>query len=106
MEVFSLVVCQSVSRTAVIKPLLKQSNHDQNSVKNYRLVSNLQYISKLLECVVMEQKGIHLNENNLLDKFQSAYCVGFSTETALLRVMNDLLCNEMVIKWFFSYFWI
>ena len=53
-------VVPKCSKTAVIKPLLKQSNHDQNSVKNYRLVSNLQYISKLLECVVMEQKGIHL----------------------------------------------
>ena len=27
------------------------------------------------------------------DKFQSAYRAGFSTETALLRVMNDLLCS-------------
>ena len=84
MEVFSLVVCQSVSRTAVIKPLLKKSNFDPSSMKNCRPVSNLPYISKLPERVVTEQLVTHLNENHLLDRFQSAYRAGFNTETALL----------------------
>ena len=50
-------------------------------------------VSKLLERVVTDHLVIHLNENHLLDKFQSTYRAGFSTETALLRVMNDLLCS-------------
>ena len=77
-------------KAAVIKPLLKKSNLDPNSMKNYRPVSNLPFISKLLERVVTEQLVIHLNEDNpLLDKFQSACHAGFSAETAPLRVMNE-----------------
>ena len=60
-------------------------------MKNYRPVSNLPYISKFLERIVTEQLVIHLNEIHSMDKFHSAFRAG--TETALLRVMNDLLCG-------------
>ena len=33
----------------------------------------------------------HLTSNHLTHKFQSAYRVGHSTETALLRIVNDIL---------------
>ncbi len=60
--------------------------------KNYRPVSNLTFLSKLIERVVAIQLVDHiLNNNNLMDKFQSAYREGRSTETALLRVQNDIL---------------
>ena len=52
-------------------------------------MSNLPYISKFLERVVTAQ----LNDNQLLDKLQSAYRAGFSTVPALQWVMNDLLCS-------------
>jgi hypothetical protein len=80
-------------KKAVVKPLLKKSTLDTSECKNYRPVSNLAYLSKLLERVVAEQLSDHLRVNNCLDKFQSAYRPGFSTETALLRVINDILCN-------------
>ena len=80
-------------KTAVIKPLLKKPKRDPKSTKNYRPVSNLPFISKLLEHVVMKQLVIHLNDNHLLDKFQSACHAGFSTETAFLWVTSDLLCS-------------
>ena len=35
----------------------------------------------------------HLNTHNLLDTFQSAYRPGHSCETAILRVLNDVLRN-------------
>ena len=66
---------------------------DPSNCKNYRPVSNLPYISKLLERVVAEQLLTHLNENSYLDKFQSAYRPGFSCETALLKVVNDALID-------------
>ena len=78
-------VVRKCFKTAVIKPLLKKSNLDPNSMKNYRPVSNLPYISKFLERIVTEQLVIHLNKNYLLDKVQSAYRTGFNTETAFYR---------------------
>lgn len=47
-------------------------------------------ISKLIEKVVAKRLLTHLTTNNLLDKFQSAYRAFHSTETALLRVHNDI----------------
>ena len=80
-------------KKAIVKPLLKKSSLDPSICKNYRPVSNLSYISKLLERVIAEQLLQHLNTNSYLDKFQSAYRPGFSTETALLKVVNDSLIN-------------
>ena len=56
-------------------------------------MSNLAFISKLVETVVVKQLQHYLNCNNLFPVFQSAYRQNHSTETALLKVMNDILLN-------------
>ena len=80
-------------KTAVVRPLLKKSTLDPLICKNYRPESNLSYLSKLLERVVADQLVNHLNSNSILDKYQSAYRTGHSTETALLKVLNDALVD-------------
>ena len=56
-------------------------------------MSNLSFISKLIERVVCTQLITHLKLNGLYELFQSAYREFHSTETALLRVQNDLLLS-------------
>ena len=78
-------------KTAIIRPLLKKPNLNPECLPNYRPVSNLSFISKLLERVVLQQLTAHLDDFQLISANQSAYRRGHSTETALLRVTNDLL---------------
>ena len=77
---------------AVVGPLLKKQNMPPNELKNYRPVSNLPFLSKILEKVVLNQLKGHLLKYNLLDSHQSAYREFHNTETALLKVHNDLIC--------------
>ena len=78
-------------KTAVVKPLLKKPSLVNNLLKNYRPISNLPFLSKILEKVVLHKLLSHLQENNLSNPFQSAYRAGHSTETVLLRIVNYIL---------------
>ena len=80
-------------KQAVVTPLLKKPGLDTEILKNYRPISNLPFISKLLEKVVLSQLKNHLLSNSLLDVFQSAYKKDHSTETALIHISNLLLTN-------------
>jgi hypothetical protein len=74
----------------IIKPLLKKLELELIK-KNYRPVSNLAFLGKLIERAVALQIVDHMQANGLMDMFQSAYKMYHSTETALLRVQNDIL---------------
>jgi len=58
---------------------------------NYRPVSNLSYMSKVLERAVAMRLNDYLVAIDLLPRVQSAYRKRHSTETALLRVWSDIL---------------
>ena len=68
--------------------LTSQSHNEATRNQN---LSNLSFLSKILEKVVLHKPLAHLQDNNLCSPFQSADRTGHSTETALPRVVNDLL---------------
>ena len=78
-------------KRAIVKPIIKKSTLEPESMKNYRPVSNLAYIGKIIEKVVVNQLDAHLTDNNLHEPLQSAYRTGHSMETALLNFSNDIL---------------
>ena len=82
--------CPAPLKKAVVVPLLKRKGLDTETLKNYRPVSNLSFISKIVEQVVAKRLRDHLSSNELWGKTQSAYRAFHSTETALLRVQNDI----------------
>jgi len=77
-------------KTAIITPVLKKSSLDPYDMNSYRPISNLSFVSKLLERCVNNQLNEHLNANGLLPDVQSAYRKHHSTETAVLNVLSDV----------------
>ena len=80
-------------KKAYIRPLLKKTILDKNTLKNYRPVSNLSFISKILEKVVAYRLLSDMESNSMSNNLQSAYKKFHSTESALLKVENDVLLN-------------
>ena len=77
-------------KKAIVRPLLKKPNMD-TLLKNYRPVSNLSYISKLIEKAVGTQVTKHMQSNRTSEVMQSAYKANHSTETAIIWIFNKLL---------------
>ena len=80
-------------KDSVITPLLKKSGIDPDVLKNYRPVTNEEYLSKLTEKVVAIQLYKHMSLNNLHSKYQHGYKIFHGTETLLLKLVNDILIS-------------
>lgn len=85
-------VIPSAYKAAILRPLLKKPTLERIP-KNYRPVSNLSFLSKIIEQAVSSQTTLHLTTNDLAEKHQSAYRKLHSTETALTKVFNDILLH-------------
>ena len=79
-------------KNAVIKPILKPDKKD-HIYCNYRPVSNVPFISKIIEKAVLKQLIPHLNSTNNFANNNSAYKPGYSTETILLKIHSDIINN-------------
>ena len=79
-------------KEVLVLPLLKKPGLEI-LFKNFRPVSNLPSFSKLTESAVYNQTHSRICMENLCPANQSSYRKNYSTETALLRVKNDMLLN-------------
>lgn len=84
-------VMPAVFKEALLTPILKKSSFNPELFKNFRPISNLAYVSKLIEKVADIQLSRYIEENNLDESMQSAYKAHHSTETAWVRLYNDIL---------------
>jgi len=78
-------------KTAMLSPLLKKPNANVEAFENFRPISNLKFLSKLIEKAVYLQLNKYLNDNCLHEPLQSAYKAFHSTETALVTITDDIM---------------
>ena len=81
----------SSQKSAIISPVIKKSGLDPDDVRSYRPISNLTYMSKIIERMVYKQLTDYLGKHSLLPKHQSGFRANHPTETAVLKIMSDIL---------------
>jgi hypothetical protein len=89
----SLVVgCFPVSfKDSFLTPIIKKAGLDDADPSSYRPISNLSYISKLLERLVAQQLTKFVDRHQLLLPTPSGFRRGYSTETAITFVLSEQL---------------
>ncbi len=90
--IFVYLLHSRKTKGCILSPIIKNDLIDNKTFKNSRPVSNLAFISKLIEKVLANQMYVYMKVNKLYECMQSVYYKAHSTETALLRVQNDILC--------------
>jgi hypothetical protein len=76
--------------TASITPLLKKDGLDPDNPDNYRPISNLSTISKILVRLFLARLLPHVNTSPNFNSHQSSYRKAHSTETALFKILDDI----------------
>ena len=83
-------VMSDLYKHAIVIPLLKQPGADL-VFKNFRSVSTLPFMSKIIEKAVSQQLSEHVTKYELSEELQSAYKSKHSTEKALIKIIYDML---------------
>ena len=79
-------------KVALLQPLLKKPGLDVEDMNSFRPVSNLSFLSKIVERAMLDQLPF-LEENKIIPQNQSAYRQFHSTGTDLCKIHNDLVTN-------------
>ena len=80
-------------KSGLVSPSLKKPTLNRDDMKNYRPLSNLSFLSNILEKVVASRLNSHINSSHTSNDYQSAYRKFHSTETALFKIHNDILSS-------------
>lgn len=86
-------ICPAVFKHATVLPLLKRPNLAIEDPNNFRPISNLPFLAKVLEKVVLKQLQTYITINSISEPFQSGFKSCHSTETVLVKVLNDIFVS-------------
>ena len=75
-------------KTSIVRPMINSRNLDL-SLQNFRPINNVNFLSKVLEKIALNQIMKHCD--NLMPDYQSAYRKFYSCETVLVKLVNDIL---------------
>ena len=81
---------QKCFKSGLVTPILKNRCLDHNDSNNYRPVTILCFIAKILEIIVSSHVSFYLDIYKICNSFQSSYHPGLSKDIALLTSVNDL----------------
>ena len=76
---------------ALINPHLEKPSLDTNELNHYRPVSNLHFLLKIIEKIVVSRLEEHTYAHNLYDPLQSAYRAKHEKQTAIIKLNNDII---------------
>ena len=88
--IYPIYFLNAIKKSMII-PILKKPTLDTSVLLNYRPISQLPIINKVLERIICKQITEYLVTNNLYDPNQSAFRPSHSTETALNMVTDSIL---------------
>ena len=80
-------------KTIIVHPILKKVGLALQ-LSNFRPVSNFSFLSHVVECALLEQFNKHCKDQDLIPDYlipDYAYHVNYSCETALVKIINDIL---------------
>ena len=80
-------------KSALLSPLLKKPTFNKDDMKHYWPVSDLSFLSNILEKVVASHLNSHVNSSHISNHYQSEYRQFHSTETALVKIHNNILSS-------------
>ncbi|XP_020295916.1 uncharacterized protein LOC109860911 [Pseudomyrmex gracilis] len=75
-------------KKAVVYPIPKINN--PTALQHYRPIAIFPTLSKIMERTVCDQIQDYLEDNNLYDPYQLAYRRGHSTQTGVIRILDDM----------------
>ena len=90
---FTQATFPSKFKLALISLLLETTGLPKSDLANFRPISNLNTIGKILERLALSRLFSHVSKSPSFSPLQSAYRKFHSTETALLKLTNDNMEN-------------